>query len=58
MIDNWFSIVAKGGIFWLTSWSYSWSVTSRELKLLALLRDIRRLFLHAQIGTKAIFISE
>ena len=34
---------------------YSWSVTSREL---ALWRQIRRLFLHVQTGTKAIFTSE
>ena len=35
-----------------------WSVTSRELEILALWRHIRRLFLHAQIGAKAIFTSE
>ena len=35
-----------------------WSVTSREREILALWRHIRRLFLHAQIGAKAIFTSE
>ena len=34
---------------------HSWSVTSREREILALWRNIRRLFLHAQIGAKAIF---
>ena len=33
-------------------------MTSRECRTLALRRHIRRLFLHAQIGTKAIFTSE
>ena len=43
----------------LTLWRhYSWSVTSREREALALWRHIRRLFLHAQIGAKAIFTSE
>ena len=37
---------------------HRWSVTSRECRTLALWRHIRRLFLHAQIGTKAIFTSE
>ena len=37
---------------------HNWSVTSRERELLALWRHFRRLFLHAQIGTKAIFTSE
>ena len=37
---------------------HSWSVTSRECRTLALWRHIRRLFLHAQIGAKAIFTSE
>ena len=37
---------------------HSWSVTSREHETLALWRHIRRLFLHAQIGAKAIFTSE
>ena len=37
---------------------HSWSVTSRERDILALWRHIRRLFLQAQIGTKAIFTSE
>ena len=36
---------------------HSWSETSREPKLLPLLRHIRRLFLHAQIGANAIFTS-
>ena len=37
---------------------HSWSVTSRERELLALWRHIRRLFLHAQNGTKAIVTNE
>ena len=37
---------------------YSWSVMSRKREVLALWRHIRQLFLHAQIGTKAIFTSE
>ena len=37
---------------------YSYSVTSRERGLLALWRHIRRLFLHTQIGAKAIFTNE
>ena len=43
----------------LTLWRHhSWSVTSRECEALALWRHIRRLFLHVQIGAKAIFTSE
>ena len=37
---------------------HGWSVTSRESEVLALWRHIPRLFLHAQIGTTAIFTSE
>ena len=37
---------------------HSWSVKSRERETLALWRHIRRLFLHAQSGAKAIFTSE
>ena len=37
---------------------HSWSVTSREREILALWRHICLLFLHAQIGAKAIFTSE
>ena len=37
---------------------HSGSVTSREREILALWRHICRLFLHAQIGAKAIFTSE
>ena len=37
---------------------HSWSVTSRESEILALWHHICRLFLHAQIGAKAIFTSE
>ena len=37
---------------------HSWSVTSREREALALWRHIHRLFLHEQIGAKAIFTSE
>ena len=43
----------------LTLWRHhSWSVTSRERDALALWRHIRWLFLHAQMGAKAIFTSE
>ena len=43
----------------LTLWRHnSWSVASREREALALWRHFRRLFLHAQIGAKAIFTSE
>ena len=37
---------------------HSWSVTPHECRDLALWRHIHRLFLHAQIGAKAIFYSE
>ena len=37
---------------------HSWSVTSRELEVLALWQNIRGLFLHAQIGTNIIFTNE
>ena len=37
---------------------HSWSVTSYKCRVLVLWCHIRRLFLHAQIGTKAIFTSE
>ena len=37
---------------------HSLSVTARKSGVLALWRNIRRLFLHMQIGTKAIFTSE
>ena len=47
-----FVIVAKDGLFWLTI------VTSHDPEVLALCRHIPRLFMHAQIGTKAIFTSE
>ena len=43
----------------LTLWRHhSWSVTSREREALALWRHLHRLFLHAQIGAKAVFTSE
>ena len=43
----------------LALWRHnSGSVTSREREILALWRHICRLFLHAQIGAKAIFTSE
>ena len=43
----------------LTLWRHhNWSVMSREREVLALWRHIRQLFLHAQIGAKAIFTSE
>ena len=41
--------------FWLY---HSWSVTSRERRVLALWHHIHRLILYAQIGAKAIFTSE
>ena len=44
-----FAIVVKDSLFWLII------VMSRECGLLTWWRHIRRLFLHAQIGTKAIF---
>ena len=50
-----FGLVAKDDRFWL---GIVTSVTSRERGVLALCRHIRRLFLHAQIGAKAIFTSE
>ena len=55
-----FAIVAEDKSFSdLVLWRHhSWSVTSRECRTLALWRHIRRLFLHAQIGAKAIFTSE
>ena len=37
---------------------HSWSVTSRECGVLILWRHIRRLFLYAEIGAKAMFTSE
>ena len=37
---------------------YSWSMTSHKREVLALWRHILRLFLHAQIATKAISYSE
>ena len=37
---------------------HNWSVTSREREILVSWRHIRRLSLHAQIGTKAIFANE
>ena len=43
----------------LTLWRHhSWSVTSREHEVLALWCHIHQLFLHTQIGAKAIFTSE
>ena len=44
--------------YWTLWRHHSWSVTSREREALALWRHIRQLFLHAQIGAKAIFTSE
>ena len=54
------SPLSVGTVFsYLALWrQYSCSVMSRERGLLALWRHIRRLFLNAQIGTKAIFTSE
>ena len=54
-----FAIVAKDVFSDLTLWRHhNWFVTSREREALALWRHIRRLFLHVQIGAKAIFTSE
>ena len=54
-----FAVIAKDSLSDLVLWRHhSWSVTSRECRTLALWRHIRRLFLHAQIGAKAIFTSE
>ena len=51
-----FVIVAKDVFSDLTLWRHhSWSVTSSEREVMALWRHIRQLFLHAQIGAKAIF---
>ena len=54
-----FAFVSKDGLSDLALWRHhSWSVTSREREILALWRHIRRLFLYAQIGAKAIFTTE
>ena len=54
-----FAIVAEDGIDDLALWRHhSWSVTSCERGVLPLWCHIRWLFLHAQIGAKAIFINE
>ena len=48
-----------GDFFYLALWRHrSWSVTSREGEVVALWRHVRRLFLHAQTGTNAIFTGE
>ena len=52
-----FAIVAKES-FSILQGHHSWSVTSCEREGLPLWRNIRRLFVQAQIGTKAIFTSE
>ena len=53
------AIVAKTVFSDLALWRHhSRSVASHERGVLALWRHIRRLFLHAPIGTKAIFTSE
>ena len=49
------SSIAHSGLFWI------YIVTSSQLcehEAVVLLRHIRRLFLHAQIGAKAIYTSE
>ena len=59
IIDCSFRHCAKEDIFYLALWHHhSWSMASRESKALALWRHIRWLFLHLQIGGKAIFTSE
>ena len=53
------AIVPKDSFSDLVLWCHhSWSVTSRECRTLALWRHISRLFMHLQIGTKAMFTSE
>ena len=52
IIDRLFRNCRQGRLFWLRI------VTSREREILALWRHICRLFLHVQIGAKAIFTSE
>ena len=53
------NIVIKDGLFWLSIVMLPrLIVTSSEHEVLILWRRIRRLFLHAQIGAKSIFISE
>ena len=54
-----FAIVARDGLFWfgiVTSLQLFCDLTGT--RILPLWRHIRRLFLHAQIGAKAIFTSE
>ena len=54
-----FAVVSMDSLFLFSIVTHHcWSVTSRECGTLALWRHIRRLFLHAQIGGKAIFTSE
>ena len=54
-----FAIVARDVLSDLALWRhYNCSVMSPERGLLALWRHIHWLFLHAQIGAKAIFTSE
>ena len=55
-----FAIFVKDGIFftWHSDVTTVQYVTSRECIVLALLRHIRRFFLHAQIDANAIFASE
>ena len=59
IIDRSFRNIRKDRLSDLALWRHhSWSVTSRERGVLALWRNIRRLFLHVPIGAKAIFTSE
>ena len=59
IIDRSFRHSRQGRFSDLALWRHhGWSVTSREREALALWRHIPRLILHAQIGTKAIVISE
>ena len=51
-----FAIVAMDGVFWLNIVTSSQLICEREA--LALWRHFRRLFLHAQIGAKAIFTNK
>ena len=54
-----FAIVARDGLFWfsnVTSLQLFCDVT--RMRVTGMWRHIRRLFLHAQIGAKAIFASE
>ena len=52
------AIVAKDGVFWALWHHRSWSVTSREPKVLVMWRQIRRLFLYVHIGNIRYHVSD